>query len=82
MKQLIFEVVDEYPTKPFQAYWNECSWEIMDCNELVWTIAGSKSDSVETPPTQQSTGGISGSDIAKIVAAALHPEAASKMVEK
>ena len=71
-KQLVFTVTDEPPTTPGQAYWDGYHWQIMDWGNMIWTIHGPEDAATEP----KDRGGIDPYDLEKLLAVALHRDAA------
>lgn len=77
-KALIFEVVDHEPDGPYQAYWDGTDWVIADSAVTPWYISGSEDDA---RPVPQHAAPSQSQDAARLLAVALHSEAAVAYVK-
>ena len=80
-KQLVFKVVDHWPTQPYEAYWDGGGWQVMGGNLCPCVIGGDLEDAQEEAVVEGGPS-LTPDDLIRAIAVTAHSDAAVEAVSR
>ena len=80
-KQLVFKVVDHWPSQPYEAHWDGSNWHVMGGDHCVWMIGGDERDAQEEASVEGGPS-VTPDDLIRAIAVTSHSDAAVKAVSR